>query len=538
MTTMRTRILIAVTVLSVLGALSAPASAHNEGIPSAPTSIKNMEHVQNVPNLSGNALDFFERKLTDGTIKRYAVAATQGNGFDILDVTEPAHPATVGRYLLPGNDPNKISQSSAGSNFHAWVSVNPVRNIVALTIEEGVNGVPAGHALRHNGSVGIQFVDISDVTNPKPLGKIDGLDGPHTVRMIGDNYAYTSLNTYVVDYTDPMNPKYTKKGIEGHEFYEDPNIPGRMYVGLAASAVGKWGTFNISSPGDPAKIGDLSDTRIVAAHEVYPAPDSSYVGVSDFTTGQSDASCPGGGLYFYDISGKRVSGASVSNPAKLGLWHAPFTGLAPDGTQSTPNYASCALHSWQHQPERSLAVAGLYAGGTWVFDPSGPTKTGGAYAEYTGVRGKTSWGNTLANVRDAADYVNATQWLPFDMATPDQERLIYVNGWGRGLDVYRYTGPLPAKQSRVTVDSQTTGGAVTGTLERFAVLTYQGWRNLPLADKTVQVTAGGQTVTAVTRADGSFAAPIALGAGANSVTVRWAGDDRFAPSEATRTVTN
>ena len=532
---MRTRLLVTVLVLSVaVAALGGPAAAHNEGLPSAPVSIKNFEHVQNVPNLVGNAMDFFERKQADGTVKRYAVAANQGNGFDILELTDPAHPRTVGRYLLPNNDPSKVGQSSLGSNFHAWVSVNPVRNIVALTVEEGVNGIPLGRTLRHSGSAGLQFVDIADVTNPKPLGKIDGLDGPHTVRMIGNNHAYTSMNTWVVDYTDPMNPKQAKKGIEGHEFYEDPNVPGRMYAGLATT-IGRWGIFDVSNPGDPAPRSDTPDTQISAAHEVYPAPDSSYVGVADFTNGQTDLSCPGGGIHFYDISGKRMSGASVTTPRKMGTWRAPFTGAAPDGTSSNPNYISCTMHSWQHHPERSLAVAGIYAGGTWVFDPSSPTKTGGLYTEYSGARGRTTWGNTLGNVRDAGDYVNAAQWLPFDMADPAQERLIYVNGSGRGLDVYRYTGPLPAKQARIVVDQQASGGAVTGTLERHAVLTHAGWRNLPLAGRTVEVSSGGSSVTVTTGSDGSFTAPLGL-SGASAVTVRWDGDAQFSPAQVIQTV--
>ena len=533
---MRTRLLLTMLVLSVaLAAFGAPAAAHNEGIPSVPVSIKNFEHVQNIPNLSGNALDFFERKLEDGTVKRYAVAATQGNGFDILDVTAPEHPVTVGRYLLPDNDPAKVEGSSAGLNFHSWVSVNPRRNIVALTIEEGVAGVPLGRTVRHGGSVGIQFVDITNVTNPKPLGRVNGLDGPHTVRMIGDNHAYTSLNTWVVDYTDPLNPTASKKGVEGHEFYEDPNIPGRMYAGLATT-VGRWGIFSVTDPAEPSKISDTPDTKIVAAHEVYPAPDSSYVGVSDFTNGQADASCPGGGVHFYDIDGTRIQGASVSAPRKLGTWHAPFTGLAQDGSSANPNHLSCTLHSWQHHPERSIAVAGIYSGGTWVFDPSSPTQTGGAYTEYTGARGKTTWGNTLGNVRDAADYVNATQWLPFDLSDPAQERLVYVNGTGRGLDVYRYTGPLPPKQARLEIESQAQGGAVSGTLQRYAVLTHDGWRNLPLAGRTVEVTAAGRTVTATTDADGSFTAPLSL-SGANNVTAKWDGAEGWAPATVTTTVT-
>lgn len=518
----RRQLTVAVALCAVVGLLAGSAAqAHNEGIPSVPLSQTNITHVQNIPNLSGNALDFFERKLDDGTRKRYAVAATQGNGFDILDVTEPAHPTTVGRYVGPG------------TNYHAWVTVNPRRNIVALTIED-----PGGRALRHSGAAGIQFVDISDVTNPVELGRVDGVGGPHTVRMIGDNHAYTSLDTWIVDYTDPMEPQARRAPeIQGHEFYEDPNHPGRGYAGMATS-VGSFGIMDLTDPANPTVPHQFPDLKISAAHEVFPAPDSSFVGVADFRTGLFETACPGGGIHFYDISGKYEPGASLSNPKKMGTWFAPFTGASSDPTSTQPNYASCTMHSWQMHPERMLALGGLYAGGTWVFDPSSPTAAGGAYTEFDGgARGETTWGNTLANVRDAADFVNATQWLPFDLEDEDDERLIFTNGWERGVDVYRYEGDLPKKLSRLQVSATADGGTVTGTLDRYAVLTYEGWKNLPLAGETIQVSVGGQTVQAVTDADGSFSASLALPDGTHTVTAGWEGDDRFAENEVTTAVT-
>ncbi|MDQ3991615.1 MAG: hypothetical protein M3245_04815, partial [Actinomycetota bacterium] len=204
--------------------------------------------------------------------------------------------------------------------------------------------------------------------------------------------------------------------------------------------------------------------------------------------------------------------------------------------------APCTMHSWQMQPERHLALGGLYAGGTWVLDPSKATQPGGGYAEYDFGGRKTTWGTTVANVRDAADFVNATQWLPFDTETPaaiagGYDRLVFTNGWFRGLDIYRYTGDLPKKLSRLAVDVSSSGGAVTGKLDRYAVLTHEGWRNKPLAGERVQVSAGGSTVTVTTAADGSFSADLGLGAGSHQVTVTWAGNDRFAENTVSQTVT-
>ena len=198
------------------------------------------------------------------------------------------------------------------------------------------------------------------------------------------------------------------------------------------------------------------------------------------------------------------------------------------------------MHSWQSQTERMVGLVGMYQGGTWVLDFSSATQPGGAYTEWdanAAGRGKTTWGNTLGHNRDATDYVNATQWLPFDLANPADERMVFTNGSVRGLDTYDYTGTLPKKMSRLNVNASAPGGVISGKLDRYAVLTYQGWVNKPLAEKTVDVTAGGTTVQVTTAADGSFSANLGLGAGSHQVTVSWAGDDRFAAESRTGTVT-
>jgi hypothetical protein len=78
---------------------------------------------------------------------------------------------------------------------------------------------------------------------------------------------------------------------------------------------------------------------------------------------------------------------------------------------------------------------------------------------------------------------------------------------------------------------------VSGVLDRYAVLTDEGWVNKPLAGKTVEIRAGGTTVTATTADDGSFSASLGLSSGSHQVTVTWAGDEEFEVSSLTRQVT-
>jgi hypothetical protein len=518
---------VALLVVQLLGA-----SASAELPSSASARSFNMFHEVNHPNLGGNSLAFFERRA-DGTTKRYAVAATHVNGFDIVDVTTPDDPETVSRYVTPG------------VNYHPWVQVNPVRNIVALSIEDP--GVSPAHGM----SNGIEFVDISDIEEPvrlglaaptgARLGAASAIGGPHTIRMIGNNHIYTTLPTYIIDYSSfPIGPEDIKESsLCGHEFHEDPNVPGRTYVGMCGST-GKWGVLDTTDPGKPTLVTQVRDLDIEYAHEVFPSPDSSVVGVADLRGGgQTHVRCPGGGIHFYDISGKYLPGASITNPRKLGTWFAPFTGVATNPSANDPNWASCTMHSWQYQLERHIITAGIYAGGTWVADPRAATQAGGPYAEYAGDPpgpggGPTTWGNTTANWRSPGDYVNATQWYPFDSTV---DRSLFVNGLVRGMDILEYEGPLPKKVSRLRIAASAPGGIVSGVLDRYAVLTYEGWVNKPLPGKTIEIRGGGTTVTATTAADGSFSANLGLTAGGHEVTVTWAGDEEFDVSSLTRQIT-
>jgi hypothetical protein len=522
-----------------------------------------MFHEVNNPNIGGNALDFFERRSPDGTTKRYLVAATT-TGFDIVDVTTSDAPKTVSRYLTPGG------------NYHPWVQVNGPRNIVALSIEEPAPNAPNG-SLAHGGSNGIEFVDISDLAKPVQLSVLksgpgcsslgpapvgcarfsasSGLQGPHTIRMIGDHFVYTTLPTRIINYADPANPvNLYPEGLAvpghgllcGHEFFEDPNHPGRTYVGFCGTAGdGNWGILDTTDPANPKLIMEMHDRDIEYAHEAYPSPDSSVVAVTDFRTGpaggQSYTRCPGGGVHFYDISGKYKPGASLTNPIAMGTYFAPFTGLSEDAPvppTTNPNYGPCNDHSIQFQTERSILALGLYMGGTWVLDPNSATAPGGAYTEYALNPGKglgpTTWGNTLADWHNPGDLVNATQWYPFD--APAADRSLFVNGLARGLDVLEYEGPLVKKLSRIRIDGSAPGGVVSGVLDRYATLSYSGWVNKPLAGKTIEITSGGTTVTAVTGADGSFSANLGLSSGSHNVTVTWAGDADYGVSSLSRTV--
>lgn len=530
MRTKATLVAAAVTAL-VLPAATPGAPEAPPGVPAQPVDSNNMEWVANVPNIAGTNLDFIERVDSDGSTKRYALAATHGNGFDIVDVTDPEAPSTVGRYLSP--------MRAAGFNFHVWLDVNPTRDIVVLSVQE------PGFNLTHGGTTGVEFVDISDVTNPTHLGQVAGLEGPRKVYTIGDNHVYTTVPTYIIDYSDPENPESLgRSSVCGLGFFEDPNNPGRTYAGECGLG-GPWSILDTTDPANPTVITEVNDIDIATPNEVFPAPDSSFLGVGDLRS-LTHSQCPGGGVHFYDISGEYVAGASLESPKKMGTWFAPFGGADVDRDSDASNWGPCTIHGWQFAPERSLVAAGLLTGGTWIMDPTEAPKHldgGGLYDEWDGEPGPglgpTTWGNTTANVLAEGDAVTANWWLPFDVADPEGQRYVFINGLARGLDVYRYTGPLPQKVARLQVDEQAVDGTVTGTLDRFAVLTHEGWVNKPLSGKEVTVEVDtGDAVTVLTDADGGFTADLGLGPGSHEVTVTWPGDENFQETSVVQTVSS
>ncbi|HEV3475188.1 MAG TPA: hypothetical protein VG602_07470, partial [Actinomycetota bacterium] len=498
---------------------SGPASAVIPGV--GVISKKNMEWKWNNEKTVGSDIEFFERKQADGSVRRYAVAGDIGHGFDIYDITNPDMPTLAGVYVSPG------------LQWQGDVQVNPRRNIVSFATDN------LGASLAHGGGIGIELVDITNIASPQRLGVVSNVGGAHNSTIINDQYIYTALPTHIIDYSDPRNPKNLGQVpfICGHDLTVDPNRPDRLYS--ACSSGNKWQIVDISDPATPKLIADVKDTQISIAHQADPAPDSSFVIVSDERGGGiSHHRCPGGGGHVYDISGKYVAGASETTPKKMGVYFAPFTGTSSGG--SSGQWANCTMHNFTFQAERFAFSVGWYSAGSFVADLQEATKTsGGLYQEYAGpdasVPGKTTWGNTLGNILLEGDEVWSTKWTRFD--DPLYDRYLFTNGLTRGVDTLKYTGPLPLKVARLTVDGQAPGGVVSGVLDRYAVWTYEGWVNKPLAGKTLQITAGGTTVEATTGADGSFSAATGLLPGTYEVTVTWPGDQDYQPATVTRQIT-
>lgn len=505
-------------LVTAIAAIASVASAAGAVIPGVGAiSKKNIDWVFNNTAASGSDLEFLERKLADGTLKRYAITGALGSGFNIIDITNPAMPLQAGAYVSP----------------HAYqgdVQVNPRRNIVVLSTD-------AAGSAAHSGGSGIELVDITNLTTPSRLGVVSNVEGAHNATIIDDKYIYTVGPTYIVDYSDPRSPKNLGKpsGVcGGHDITVDPN---QQNIAYAACGSNTTQILDVSDPAKPVILSSIRDTKISISHQAEPSPDSSLLYIGDERGGGvTNETAPGGGLFIYDISGKYEPGASLTNPIKIGYWVPPFSGLGGNDTTTGP-WGNVTSHVGTFQAERSLVSIGWYTMGAWVVDLTGPTlASGGLYDEWSGnqfSQGPTTWGNTTGNILLEGDEVWSSKWSRFD--DPIYDRYIFNNGITRGVDTLRYTGPLPKKVARLEASAD--GATVSGVLDRYAVWTYTGWENRPLAGKVLQISAGGSTVEATTGDDGSFTAALPLAAGTYDATVTWAGDDIYQPATTTVSIT-
>jgi hypothetical protein len=508
-------------VVAILAVLVPSALPSEAAIPAAGAiSSKNMTWKFNVEADVGSDIEFLERKMPDGSLKRYAIVGDMGHGFNIIDITNPDLPLLTGAFVDPG------------FNWEGDVQVNPRRNLVLLAIES------PGTTVDHSAGDGLGIIDISDLTQPKLLSVVDDVNGAHNVTIINDQYAYTLLPTYIIDYSDPVHPKNLGQApaICGHDLTVDWNNPTIGYSACPTSG-NNLQIVDLSDPAHPTIIKNVHDANVSIGHQADPAPDSSFVMLTDERGGGlTNETCPGGGAHLYDISGKYIPGASLSNPKKMGAYFAPFYDITDPTKQR--QWGNCTIHVMTFQAERYLMSVAHYSAGTFVADMQFPTKaSGGLYNEFKGTTfgGPTSWGNTMGNFLPEGAETWSSKWTRFD--DPVFDRYVFTQDITRGMDVFHYDGPMPKKIARLRVNAKAAGGAVTGILDRYAVYTYLGWVNKPLANITLTVTRGTQSFTTTTGSDGSFSVPMGLTTGSAPITVSWTGDDTYQPASVTQTVT-
>ncbi len=242
-----------------------------------------------------------------------AVASSDENGLQIIDITDPDNPTAAGRLadatdlLLDGA--NAVAAFRIDSNTYA--------------------AVPSGS------EGGLQIVDITDPDNPTAAGNLEdtepanpgedelllgGAGGVEIFQVGSDVYAAVTSNTegglQIVDITDPDNPTAAGQLADANDLLLDAPlgvdvfpIGGKIYATMTSTSNGKAGLqiIDITDPDNPTAAGQLADANNLLLEGT--------IGVDVFTIGTKTyaavSSVVEHGLQIIDVS-------DPDNPAAAG----------------------------------------------------------------------------------------------------------------------------------------------------------------------------------------------------------------------------
>jgi hypothetical protein len=295
----------------------------------------------------------------------FGAAEDLGPGTFIVDVTDPYAPTLASFVSFPKGSHNQ--------------TVHPSGDYLYNSNSELITSVV--------GEVGIEVVDISDLSNPVevafvPLPIRPGLGTEsHDITFNAEGtraYSAALSQTVIIDTEDPANPSVISS-------FVDPAI-------------------NVEHQANPITIDDP-----ILGERGFLIVEDEFVGA--LGTGQ----CPNGGVHVYDITGDLEN-----DPVKVGYWNISDVGLTDD------TLGRCTAHVFELHEDEALMTIAYYNGGVRVVDLSG--LVGVALGEAgTGMR-------ELASLR----FEDSDTWaVKAPSVSRDEPFYIYGNDQARGFDVYR-----------------------------------------------------------------------------------------------------
>jgi hypothetical protein len=403
----------------------------------------------------------FARLKHKGKVRDFALAGAYDNGLQIIDISDPARPAIVGRYDCG------ISQGDV------QVFTRGPRTYATFTMDAGYTLQEESQCVREAKALG-----LFQPTTPHPLD-VD----PIGALLPDSAYGRPGIGTYIADITDPAKPRtvsfvgvakgshnqtvhpsgkwlynsnsqlYTTAGNAGIEVFDirDLSAP-RLAAVLPLPPVPGLGseshdiTFN--DDGSRAYSAALShtaiiDTTVVDKPEIISVivdptinvhHQSTKVTLTDATLGvtrdllfiEDEVAgaagfdpCPSGGLHVYDVTGPLEAA-----PVKVGYWNiADMRYPTAEGNVG----AQCTMHVFRIHPEEGILTAAFYNGGVRVVDISSVVGVA------LGGQGVGMREIAFARFPDAITWSAKTPRIE-----PDGSFHLYGNDLVRGLDVYRF----------------------------------------------------------------------------------------------------
>jgi hypothetical protein len=239
--------------------------------------INNPDDLQNVSILD-RGVDNVQQITISG---RYAFLGNGASGIDILDISDPAHPTSVGFMDTPGNagDALIVGRYAYVSDLGNGLAVIDISNVGSpTTVARNIdNGVALLYDLEVQGSYlyaasdgGLRVYDISNPAAPTSVGRVATTDDVLRLSVQGD-YAYLADGAgglYVIDITNPTHPTSTDVVTSA---ISDVEVIGRFAYGVEDSFLK---IFDVSNPHNVTQISTttiaLGNTEIeIAGRYVY-----------------------------------------------------------------------------------------------------------------------------------------------------------------------------------------------------------------------------------------------------------------------------
>jgi hypothetical protein len=403
------------------------------------------------------------------------------DGMDIVDISDPSNPKTVGELKCKG---------SGGD-----IDISPDATIAVRATAHA----PAAGPCKDAGTAA-SIVDISDKTKPRIIGKIDLeddqiIDYVHTVTLDG-NLLYLNPQTAafypqdtthprirIFDISDPRKPKeigeVAAPGVQAlaHDSFVDHRPDGKDL--LYGASVHTTDVFDVTDPLNTSVLQRVVTPDSTISHQAQPNFDRSLLIMADESlVGDNSAGW---------ACGKGGSGAAAMD---IGSTH--FFALNKDGTIANQGLAPvgsfntgprvtdgyCTAHVFWPAPDQNRLVQAWYTEGARVIDFSDP-----------------------ANPKQLGQFV-ADKPTMYWSAKPHRG-YIFATDMDRGLDVLRYTGEGGAKWPTTAGPAEIQRAGFQGV--PYKPLAGVSRKGGPLPAPTAAPAAGGSGPAAETRQSGAAA---------------------------------
>ncbi len=241
--------------------------------------------------------------------KTYAVVASVGDdGVEIVDVTNPASPASVGEVEDDGNllldGANAVTTFRIGPNIYVAVTTQNDDGLQIIDITNPASPAAAGKleddsdrllvdtsavdifetggstyaVVASWGEPGLQIIDITNPASPAAAGQLEDdsdllLNGTRALAVFeegGSTYvaaaSFHDDGLQIVDVTDPQNPAAAGKLADGGELQLDGasgveifRVDGTAYAAMTSQSDGGLQIVDLTDPDSPTAAGSLED---------------------------------------------------------------------------------------------------------------------------------------------------------------------------------------------------------------------------------------------------------------------------------------